>query len=55
VEIKIITNLKGCKIKIIDKRVDIMEADNLWEKSYRNTMQLWGSNPEPKLMQYLNL
>lgn len=32
-----------------------MEANNMWEKSYRNTMQLWGPNPEPRLMQYFDL
>lgn len=32
-----------------------MENNNIWEKSYQNTKQLWSSNPDSKLMQYFDL
>ncbi|MFD3157245.1 class I SAM-dependent methyltransferase [Haloimpatiens sp. FM7330] len=32
-----------------------MKNNNMWEKSYQNTKQLWSSNPDAKLMQYFDL
>ena len=32
-----------------------MENNNVWEKSYQNIKQLWGSDPDSKLMQYFDL
>ena len=32
-----------------------MGNNNVWEKSYQNTKQLWSSNPDSKLMQYFDL
>jgi len=31
------------------------DNNNVWEKTYQNTKQLWGSNPDSKLMQYFDL
>lgn len=36
-------------------RGETVENNNVWEKSYQNTKQLWGTNPDSKLMQYFSL
>lgn len=32
-----------------------MESSNVWEQHYQKTKQLWSSNPNSKLLQYIEL